>query len=121
MRAIQMTQTGGPEVMALRDLPTPAPGPGQALVRIEACGVNFIDIYQREGRYPVQMPFIPGQEAAGTVVSSGPDVTAFRPGDRVAWCQRLGAYAQFAVVPASLLIAVVPASQIGRASCRERV
>jgi NADPH2:quinone reductase len=106
MRAIQMTQSGGPEVMVLRELPTPTPGPGQALVRIEACGVNFIDVYQREGRYPVQLPFIPGQEAAGTVVSTAPDVTAFKPGDRVAWCHSMGTYAEFAVAPVSLLIAM---------------
>src|ERR1035441_3294331 len=111
MRAIQMTQTGGPEVMVLRELPTPAPGPGQALVRVEACGVNFIDVYQREGRYPVQLPFIPGQEAAGTVTSLGPADPAaarfgFKAGDRVAWANVLGAYAEFDVVPLSRLIAV---------------
>jgi NADPH2:quinone reductase len=111
MRAIQMTQTGGPEVMALRDLPTPAPGPGQALVRIEACGVNFIDVYQREGRYPVQLPFFPGQEAAGTIASLGPSdpgatSVGLKIGDRVAWANILGAYAEFDVVPLSRLIAV---------------
>jgi NADPH2:quinone reductase len=111
MRAIQMTQTGGPEVMALRDLPTPEPGSGQALVRVEACGVNFIDVYQREGRYPVQLPFIPGQEAAGTVASLGPAEPGaarfgFKVGDRVAWANVLGSYAEFAVVPLSRLIAV---------------
>jgi NADPH2:quinone reductase len=111
MRAIQMTQTGGPEVMALRDLPTPEPGPAQALVRVEACGVNFIDIYQREGRYPVQLPFIPGQEAAGTVASLGPAYpgatsVGLKIGDRVAWANILGAYAEFDVVPLSRLIAV---------------
>jgi NADPH2:quinone reductase len=97
--------------MALRDLPTPEPGSGQALVRIEACGVNFIDVYQREGRYPVQLPFIPGQEAAGTVASLGPadpgaTSVGFKVGDRVAWANVLGAYAEFAVVPLSRLIAI---------------
>jgi NADPH2:quinone reductase len=111
MRAIQIAHTGGPEVMALRDLPTPEPGSGQALVRIEACGVNFIDVYQREGRYPVQLPFIPGQEAAGTVASLGPAEPGaarfgFKVGDRVAWANVLGSYAEFAVVPLSRLIAV---------------
>ena len=106
-----MIQTGGPEVMVLRELPTPAPGPGQALVRVEACGVNFIDVYQREGRYPVQLPFIPGQEAAGTVASLGlaePGAApfGFKVGDRVAWANILGSYAEFAVVPLSRLIAV---------------
>jgi NADPH2:quinone reductase len=111
MRAIQMTQTGGPEVMALRELPTPEPGPAQALVRVEACGVNFIDVYQREGRYPVQLPFIPGQEAAGTVASLGPadpgaTSVGLKIGDRVAWANVLGSYAEFAVVPLSRLITV---------------
>jgi NADPH2:quinone reductase len=97
--------------MALRDLPTPEPGSGQALVRVEACGVNFIDVYQREGRYPVQLPFIPGQEAAGTVASLGPAEPGaarfgFKVGDRVAWANVLGSYAEFAVVPLSRLIAV---------------
>jgi len=111
MRAIQIAHTGGPEVMALRDLPTPEPGPGQALVRVEACGVNFIDVYQREGRYPVQLPFIPGQEAAGTIASLGPadhgaTSVGLKIGDRVAWANVLGSYAEFAVVPLSRLITV---------------
>jgi NADPH2:quinone reductase len=86
MRAIQITKTGGPEVLAFRELPTPEPGPGQVLIQIEACGVNFIDVYLREGRYPAQLPFVPGQEAAGTVIALGPDVTSAKVGDRVAWC-----------------------------------
>jgi NADPH2:quinone reductase len=106
MRAIQITHTGGPEVLELHELATPVPGPGEVLVQVEACGVNFIDVYLREGRYPAPLPFIPGQEAAGTVVSAGPDVTAVKPGDRVAWCGRMGTYAQFAVAPVSLLIAI---------------
>jgi NADPH2:quinone reductase len=106
MRAIQITETGGPEVMAYRELPTPEPGPGQVLIQIEACGVNFIDVYQREGRYPVQLPFIPGQEAAGTVIALGPDVTSTKVGDRVAWCHVMGTYAEYAVAPVSKLIAI---------------
>ncbi len=106
MRAIQITQTGGPEVLTLHDLPTPTPGPGQALVRIEACGVNFIDIYQREGRYPLQLPFIPGQEAAGTVVALGPEPSGLNVGDRVAWAGILGAYAEFAAVPLPRLVTI---------------
>lgn len=118
MRAIQIAHTGGPEVLTLRDLPTPTPGPGQALVRIEACGVNFIDVYQREGRYPVPLPFIPGQEAAGTVVSLGPAEPnsappAIKVGGRVAWAGVLGAYAEFAAVPLARLIAV-PAAVTGK-------
>jgi len=106
MQAIQITQTGGAEVLQLRELPTPVPGPGEALVQIEACGVNFIDIYLRQGRYPSPLPFIPGQEAAGVVVGVGPGVTAFKVGDRVAWCGVPGTYAQFAVAPVVRLIAI---------------
>jgi len=106
MQAIQITQTGGPEVLQLRELPTPTPGPGEALVRIEACGVNFIDIYLREGRYPSPLPFIPGQEAAGVVTAVGPGVTTFQVGDRVAWCGFPGTYAQFAIAPVARLIAI---------------
>jgi NADPH:quinone reductase len=106
MRAIQITQTGGPEVLVLRELPTPEPGPGQVFIQIEACGVNFVDVYQREGRYPVQLPFIPGQEAAGTVVALGADVTSAKVGDRVAWCHVMGTYAEYAVAPVSKLIVI---------------
>ncbi len=106
MRAIQITQTGGPEVLAVREVPTPSPGPGEALIRIGACGVNFIDVYFREGRYPAQVPFIPGQEAAGVVVAVGPDAAGVKVGDRVAWCGVLGTYAEFAVAPVARLIAI---------------
>src|SRR5580698_1471532 len=106
MQAIQITQTGGPEVMLLQEVPTPEPGDGQALIKIEASGVNFIDVYQREGRYSVQLPFIPGQEAAGTVIALGPDVTSTKVGDRVAWCHVMGTYAEYAVAPVSKLIAI---------------
>jgi len=104
MKAIQITQTGGPDVLNLVDLPTPAPSPGQALIKIEASGINFVDIYFREGRYPNKLPFVPGQEAAGTIVSIGEGVTTVKPGDRVAWCHIFGTYAEFAVAPASRLI-----------------
>jgi NADPH2:quinone reductase len=106
MRAIRIAQTGGPEVLLLCDLPTPTPGSGQALIQIEASGVNFIDVYLREGRYPAQLPFIPGQEAAGTIIALGPDVTTFKVGDRVAWCHIMGTYAEFAVAPVTRLIAI---------------
>jgi NADPH2:quinone reductase len=106
MRAIQITQTGGAEVLVPRELPTPTPGLGEALVQIEACGVNFIDIYLREGRYASPLPFIPGQEAAGVIVGVGPDVRNVKIGDRVAWCAVPGTYAQFAVAPVSRLIAI---------------
>jgi NADPH2:quinone reductase len=106
MQAIQITQTGGAEVLVLRELPTPTPGPGEALVQIEACGVNFIDIYLREGRYLSPLPFIPGQEAAGVVVAVGPGVSSVKIGDRVAWCGVPGTYTQFAIAPVARLIAI---------------
>jgi len=108
MRAIQIQKTGGPDALELRDVPEPQPGPGQALVRLEAIGVNFIDIYLREGRYPAQLPLIPGQEGAGVVEAVAPDVSAFNPGDRVAWMSMhtQGAYAEYALVSVSELIAV---------------
>jgi NADPH:quinone reductase len=106
MQAIQILKTGGPEVLTLREIPTPVPGPGEALMRIEASGVNFIDTYHREGRYPAALPYTLGQEAAGTVVSIGADVTSVKPGDRVAWCGVPGTYAEFAVAPADRLVAV---------------
>lgn len=106
MQAIQILKTGGPEVLTLRDIPTPVPGPGEALMRVEASGVNFIDTYHREGRYPVTLPYTLGQEAAGTVVSVGADVTSVKPGDRVAWCGVPGTYAEFAVAPVDRIVAV---------------
>src|SRR5271167_1082633 len=106
MRAIQITETGGPEVMKLRDIPTPAAAAGEALIRVEACGVNFIDTYFREGRYPATLPYTLGQEAAGTVTAIASDVTTVKVGDRVAWCGVPGTYAEFAVAPASRLVAI---------------
>jgi NADPH2:quinone reductase len=106
MKAIQITETGGPEVLGFREMATPVAGPGQALVKIEACGVNFIDVYQREGRYKVPLPFVPGQEAAGVITALGPDAGGFKVGDRVAWCHVMGAYAEYAAVPVSMLIAI---------------
>lgn len=101
MRAIQIQQTGGPEVLKLVDLPVPKPGPGQILVRIRAAGINFIDTYLREGRYPATLPFTPGQEAAGTVEVVGEGVEGFATGDRVAWNGTRGTYAEYALAPAS--------------------
>jgi len=106
MQAIQITQTGGPEVLVYAEAAKPSPGAGEMLVAVEAIGVNFIDVYFREGRYPSPLPFIPGQEAAGTVVEVGDGVTAFKVGDRVAWCGIPGTYAEFAVAPAVRLVAV---------------
>jgi NADPH2:quinone reductase len=106
MQAIQIAQTGGPDVLILHEMPTPLPGPGEVLVKIEASGVNFIDIYFREGRYPSPLPFVPGQEAAGTVVALGAGVTNVTVGNRVAWCTIPGTYAQLAVAPADKVIRV---------------
>jgi NADPH:quinone reductase len=106
MQAIQILTTGSADVLTLRDLPTPTPGPGEALIRIEASGVNFIDTYFREGRYQANLPYTLGQEAAGIVVAVSPDVTAFKPGDRVAWAGVPGTYAQLAVAPANRLVPI---------------
>lgn len=106
MKAIQVARTGGPEVLTLVDIPVPDPKPNEALVQISAAGVNFIDVYFREGRYPAQLPFIDGQEAAGLVVAVGPDVTTLRLGDRVAYTGALGSYAEYAAVPAERLVRI---------------
>lgn len=104
MQAIRVHHTGGPEVLQYEAIEPPAPGPGQALVQIEAVGVNFIEVYQRTGLYKVPLPFIPGSEAGGTVVETGPEVTAVRVGDRVASQSFAGSYAQFSLAPAERLI-----------------
>jgi NADPH:quinone reductase len=108
MQAIQILTSGGPEALVLSDIPTPAPGPGEALIRIEACGVNFIDVYFREGRYPAPRPYILGQEAAGIVVALGPSAGSptVKVGDRVVWCGIPGTYAQYAVAPVARLVPI---------------
>lgn len=106
MRAIRVHMPGGPEVLREEELPTPAPGPGEALVRVEAIGVNYVDIYQREGIYRMAHPFTAGSEAAGVVESVGPQVQEVRPGDRVAYAGVLGAYASHAIVPAARLVPI---------------
>jgi NADPH2:quinone reductase len=93
-------------VLALVDLAVPDPKPNEALVQIEAAGVNFIDVYFREGRYPAPLPFINGQEAAGLVVAVGSDVTTLQLGDRVAYTGVLGSYAKYAAVPAERLVKI---------------
>jgi len=104
MRAIRIHAFGGPEVYRWEEVPDPAPGAGEALVAIEAVGVNFIEVYQRTGLYPVALPATPGSEAAGTIVALGPGATGFAVGDRVAWQGSPGAYAERATVPAALLV-----------------
>lgn len=106
MQAIQVSQVGGPEVLTPVDVPVPSPQPNEALVQIKAAGVNFIDVYFREGRYPTPLPFIDGQEAAGIVTEVGDAVTTLKPGDRVAYSSRLGSYAEYAAVPADRLVKI---------------
>jgi len=106
MQAIQVSQVGGPEVLVPAELPVPTPKPNEALVEIKAAGVNFIDVYIREGRYPTPVPFVNGQEAAGVVTEVGSDVTTLKPGDRVAYTSALGSYAEYAAVPASRLVKI---------------
>jgi NADPH2:quinone reductase len=106
MKAIQVHETGGPEVLKLAELPIPQPGPGQVLIRVEAVGVNFIEIYFRKGTYKAALPFTPGSEAAGTVEKLGPGVKGFDLGDLVASVGVLGSYAEYALVPAAQLVKV---------------
>src|SRR6516162_9442225 len=106
MKAITVQKTGGPEVLTLADLPLPKPKPNEAVVKIAASGVNFIDVYFREGRYPSPLPFVDGQEAAGTVTEVGSDVKTVKPGDRVAFSNVLGTYAEYVAAPAERLVHV---------------
>ena len=106
MKAIQVSQTGGPEVLVSVELPGPKPKANEAVVQIKAAGVNFIDVYFREGRYPAQLPFVNGQEAAGVVTEIGSDVTEVQVGDRVGYSGALGSYAEYAAVPAARLVKI---------------
>ena len=106
MRAIQITRSGGPDVLTPTELPDPAPGPGELLVEVAAAGVNFIDTYQREGIYPMTLPFVPGMEGAGRVRTVGEGVTGGAGGDRGAWCAQLGSYAELVAVPAAKAVPV---------------
>jgi len=106
VKAIQVQEPGGPEKMQLVDVPTPRPGPKQALVRIAASGVNFIDVYFRIGLYKADRPIALGNEAAGTVEAVGPEVTEVAPGDRVAYAMARGSYAEYALVPAAQLVKI---------------
>ena len=104
MRSIQVKNPGGPEAMQVVEVPTPQPGPRDALIRIAASGVNFIDVYFRIGLYKAPVPIVLGNEAAGTVEAVGTEVTEVAPGDRVAYAMHRGSYAEYAVVPVGLLV-----------------
>jgi NADPH:quinone reductase len=104
MKAIQVKKPGGPEALELVDIPVPQPKPNEAVVKLAASGVNFIDAYHREGRYPVPLPFVIGQEGAGTVSAVGAEVKTVKEGDRVAWTSVIGSYAEYAAVPADRLV-----------------
>jgi NADPH2:quinone reductase len=106
MKAIQVKQPGGPEAMELVELPVPQPKANEAVVKLAASGVNFIDVYFREGRYKAPLPVVLGQEGAGVVTAVGADVKSVKAGDRVAWCGLQGAYAEYAAVPADRLVPI---------------
>ena len=106
MKAIQVKQTGGAEALELVDLPVPQAKANEAVVKVAAAGVNFIDVYQREGRYKVPLPFVAGQEGAGVVTAVGAEVKSVKPGDRVAWTGIQGSYAEYIAAPADRLVQV---------------
>jgi NADPH2:quinone reductase len=106
MKAIQIKKPGGPEALELVDIPVPQPKPNEAVVKIAAAGVNFIDVYHREGRYPVPLPFVIGQEGTGVVSAVGAEVKSLKPGDRVAWAGIMGSYAEYIAAPADRLVKV---------------
>jgi len=108
MRAIVVRQHGRPEVLQIAEMPDPRPGPGQLLVDVAAAGVNFMDIYQRQGNppYASDLPYVPGAEGAGTIAGVGPDVQGFADGDRVAWTGVPGSYAERVVLPAGSAVPV---------------
>ncbi len=107
LKAIRIVNYGGPEVLLRQDIPIPAPGPADVLIKVAFAGINFMDVHTRQGKYaksttyPVRLPVTLGMEGAGEVVAVGREVTSFVPGDRVAWCIAWGSYAEFAVVPAA--------------------
>src|SRR5256712_4529166 len=106
MHAIQVPRHGGPEALEYVEVETPRPKGGEALVRLEAIGVNFVDVYHRTGLYKLEVPLIPGSEGAGVVEEGGQGVTEVRKGDRVAWAMVVGSYAAYALVPAWELVPV---------------
>jgi len=116
MKAIKVSEVGGPEVLTFVDVPAPKPKPDEALVQIKVAGVNFIDVYFREGRYPATLPFINGQEASGVVAEVGSEVNNVQVGDRVAYTGALGSYAEYAAVPAGRLVKIPEALSFEQAA-----
>lgn len=106
MQAIRVGQPGGPETLVLEEIEIPEPGPGEVRVKLEAAGVNFIDVYQREGLYPIPTPYTPGMEGAGVVDKVGPDVREPRVGERVAYAMSRGSYAEYSIVPARTVVTI---------------
>jgi NADPH2:quinone reductase len=106
MRAVRVHQPGGPEALSVDTIDVPRLGPGEALVRHTAIGVNFIDVYQRQGMYPLQMPFVGGNEGAGIVEAIGPGVSEVAVGDRVAYCMAVGAYAELRAIAGNRLVRI---------------
>src|SRR2546430_2661681 len=109
MKAVRVHAPGGPEVLTYEDVPEPQPKAGEAVVRVDAAGLNYIDVYYRSGLYKAQLPMTLGLEAGGTVTAVGPNVTEVKVGDKVAYTGVAGAYAHYAAVPAQRLVAL-PAS-----------
>lgn len=116
MKAIRVKQPGDPHALLYEDLPLPTPGSGEVRVKIEAAGVNFIDTYHRSGQYKQELPFTPGMEGGGVVDTVGEGVTAVSPGDRVAYAMHIGAYAEYAIVPAWKLVKVPDDIEIEQAT-----
>ncbi|HYN30492.1 MAG TPA: quinone oxidoreductase [Dermatophilaceae bacterium] len=114
--ALVVTAHGGPEVLSVREEAVSLPGPGELLVHVAAAGLNFIDVYQREGVYEVPVPFVAGNEGAGEVVRVGEGVTEVVVGDRVAWAMALGSFSRYAVVPAAAVVPVPSDLDTGRAA-----
>ena len=107
MHAVEVAETGGPEVLRYIEMPTPSPGPGEVLIKADAIGVNYIDIYFRSGTYPRQLPYVAGSEVCGTVAAVGADVAVINVGDRVVTANAVGAYAEYCTAPADF-VAYVP-------------
>ena len=116
MKSVRVHQFGGLEALKVEDTPLPDPGEGEVRVKTEAIGVNFLDIYQRIGRYQGSPPFTLGQEAAGIIDTVGPNVTDLKPGDRVAYASVQGSYAEYAIVPAWRLVPIPAVVDVGQAA-----